>query len=94
LGRPPPFADCTQVANVSWKCGTSQKLKRKGPTSGVVDTSYSSSVKAFSIRSSLPQAPATRRNTSRAPGGAIRRGRAGVAVPGQRSTGTGCWRGA
>ena len=82
------------MANVSVKCGTAWKRIRIGPISISSDGSYSRSSNAFSIRSSLPQAPTTRRKRSRAPGGAWSTGQAGQSVPGQRSTGTGCWRGA
>ena len=82
------------IANVSVKCGTSWKRTDSGPSSISFAGSYSRSSKAFSIRSSLPQVPTTRRNASRPPGGTWSSGRAGLSVPGQRSTGTGCWRGA
>ena len=94
MKRPPPFAEEMETANVVVKCGTSWKLIRSVPTSSVTAGSNSISSKAFSMRSSLPHAPTMRRNVSRAPRGAYRRGRAGESVPGQRSTGTGCWRGA
>jgi hypothetical protein len=42
----------------------------------------------------MPVASHTRANASAAPGGAISAGRAGIEVPGQPLTGTGCWRGA
>ena len=82
------------IAKVSVKCGTGWNRTRTGPISSSLSWSYSRSSKAFSIRSSLPQAPTTRRNVSRAPGGTCSTGQAGLSVPGQRSTGTGCWRGA
>jgi hypothetical protein len=86
--------DRTQMANVSVKCGTDWKPSLSGPISGVSSSPYSSIANAFSIRSSLPHTPTTRRKQSTAPRGTISRGLAGESVPGQRSTGTGCWRGA
>ena len=64
------------------------------PTSGVESASNSSSSNAVSMSSGWPQLPVTSRKNSRAPGGAISRGRAGSSVPGQGGTGTGCCRGA
>ena len=86
--------EVTAIAKVSTKCGTSWNSKRSGPTSGVDDSSYSSSSKAFSMRSSLPHAPTTRRKTLARSGRGDQPGRAGLSVPGQMCTGTGCWRGA
>ena len=65
------------------KWGTGWKLAVISPTVTSAPAAYSSSSKAFSTRSSLPQAPTTRRRVSRAPGGATSRGRAGLSVPGQ-----------
>ena len=65
-----------------------------GPIASSSVGAYSCSENARSIRSSIPHAPDTRRNTSAAPAGAYRSGRAGSLVPGQPATGTGCWRGA
>ena len=64
------------------------------PTSTCSPAEYSSIRKALSIRSSLPQAPTTRRKVSTAPGGATSLGRAGLSVPSQMWTGTGCCFGA
>ena len=58
------------------------------PISSLLDALNSCSRKAFSIRSSLPQAPTTRRNVSRAPRAERAARAAGSSVPGQRSTGT------
>ena len=69
-------------------------VTRTGPIDSSLVASYSLSSNAFSIRSLLPQQPTIVRNVSRAPGGPCSSGRAGLTVPGQRSTGTGCWRGA
>ena len=92
--RPEPFSEAIAIAKVSVKWGTGWKRIRSGPIDSSDVALYSSSRKAFSIRSSLPHAPTTRRKVSVAPGGACSQGRAGLSVPGQRSTGTGCWRGA
>ena len=83
-----------RTAKVSTKCGTGWKLAWTSPTSTRSPAEYSSIRKALSIRSSLPQAPTTRRKVSTAPGGAISRGRAGSSVPSQVWTGTGCCFGA
>ena len=93
--RPPPLVEAISTALVAMKCGTGWKrIAQRADLEQLAPGSYSRSANAFSIRSSLPQAPTTRRNSSVAPGGTCSSGRAGRSVPGQRSTGTGCWRGA
>ena len=59
--RPPPFVEAMSIANVSVKCGTSWKRNRIEPISSTLSGSNSSISNAFSIRSSLPHAPTTRR---------------------------------
>ena len=83
--RPPPLAEAISTALVAVKCGTGWKRIRSGPTSSSSSPgSYSRISNAFSIRSSLPQAPTTRRNSSVAPGGTCSSGRAGCRCPASR----------
>jgi hypothetical protein len=58
------------MAHVGTKWGTSQKRSSSGPISTTSVGAYSTRSNAFSMRSSLPQAPTTRRKVSRAPAGA------------------------
>ena len=95
VNRPPDSVETTSTAWVGMKCGTPRKRSRSGPTSTVSAGSYSRRPKASSMWPGVIPDPAQIwRNASRAPGGAWSEGRAGESVPGQRSTGTGCWRGA
>ena len=91
VGEPPvAVGRADRPRRSSVKCGTSWKRQPQRPDldrrAGLVLLERRT---RCSIRSSLPQAPTTRRKVAAAPGGAISRGRAGSSVPGMRRTGHG-----
>ena len=92
--RPEPFVELMLIANVSVKWGTGWKVTRIGPISISLAGSYSRRLERVLDQVLVPPGADHAPEHFRAPGGAWSTGHAGQSVPGQRSTGTGCWRGA
>ena len=93
--RPEPFVELMPIANVSVKCGTGWNVIRIGPISISLAGSYSLELERVLDQVLVaPRADHAAEQLAARPGGTWSTGQAGQSVPGQRSTGTGCWRGA
>ena len=87
--RPPPLVEAISIAKVSVKWGTSWKRNRSEPTSSVV-ARVMNSLEVERVLDQVVVAPGAddaAEELARARG-AYSFGRAGMSVPGQRSTGT------